>query len=62
MPRLVASALVTHSHPLTCAARVPLLAGYNAKPANVELVLAAFRSGLAAQGWAKAGTPAVAAS
>lgn len=25
--------------------------GYNAKPANVELVLAAFRDGLAAQGW-----------
>ncbi|KFM28006.1 Serine-pyruvate aminotransferase, mitochondrial [Auxenochlorella protothecoides] len=27
--------------------------GYNAKPANIELVLAAFRDGLAAQGWAK---------
>lgn len=25
--------------------------GYNAKPANVELVLAAFKDGLRQQGW-----------
>jgi alanine-glyoxylate transaminase/serine-glyoxylate transaminase/serine-pyruvate transaminase len=29
------------------------LMGYNATPANVELVLAAFKSGLAAQGYEK---------
>ena len=30
-----------------------LCAGYNAKPANVELVLAAFRDGLEQQGFLK---------
>ena len=28
--------------------------GYNARPANIELVLAAFRDGLRKQGWKKA--------
>ena len=27
--------------------------GYNARPANIELVLAAFRDGLKKQGWKK---------
>lgn len=36
--------------PLPPCRRVGLM-GYNAKPANVELVLAAFKDGLRQQGW-----------
>lgn len=40
-----------HRTPLPSTRRRVGLMGYNAKPANVELVLAAFRDGLKQQGW-----------
>ena len=42
-----------HLHSILCPALPAVLAGYNAKPGNVELVLAAFRDGLQQQGFLK---------
>lgn len=46
--------LVQHAGGLTLPMCTILACSYNARHANVELVLAAFRDGLRKQGWLKA--------
>lgn len=57
--RVFAAALARPCNQLLCSTQVWRvgLMGANAQPANVQLVVAAFREGLAAQGW-KAGNAA----